>query len=443
MKNYKILIVVFLVFLCVVGWYQIVTNDIASESKYTECIALAGAESKKGLYQEANEDYKTALSNKSTPDGWEKYFQNYCAYYEHEKTSNVRSAFLGMLDSACSKCPQNTAFWCKNISLCLEKEDYAAAKKYLNQAQGKCKANDEFTALSYKVNYAFSTNYTQYTNYTGLSNNFYSVYNYSGYSILSSKGKTQSDSDKEYSYAGPVGENNTFVATTSTKENELVDVDGVVRGLLKIPVHKAGVYSGGLVAIQSTEGGTFDFYNKDGTKVFGGFENAGAFYDGKAAVCQNGKWGVIDTKGKFIVESKYDDIKLSADGSYSNGSIVVAKENGSYHIYNDKFNKIGSINCEDMDIATKDKLIAFKQNGKWGFIDAKGNIKIKTQYENAKSFSNGLAGVCENGLWGFIDGNNNLVIKPQFTGVDYFNKDNGCFISNKDKLYQIISLYFN
>jgi len=38
-------------------------------------------------------------------------------------------------------------------------------------------------------------------------------------------------------------------------------------------------------------------------------------------------------------------------------------------------------------------LIAFKNNNKWGFVNEEGKIVIEPQYDNAKSFSYGLAAV--------------------------------------------------
>jgi hypothetical protein len=42
-------------------------------------------------------------------------------------------------------------------------------------------------------------------------------------------------------------------------------------------------------------------------------------------------------------------------------------------------------------------------NGKWGFIDKKGNMVIPAVYDSAWDFSKGLALVYINGKYGFID----------------------------------------
>lgn len=66
------------------------------------------------------------------------------------------------------------------------------------------------------------------------------------------------------------------------------------------------------------------------------------------------------------------------------------------------------------------RLIAVKQNGKWGYVDTKGNIVIPFKYDNASRFSEGLAKVWNNSGRGngYIDQTGNLVI-TSYTGSDF------------------------
>jgi hypothetical protein len=67
-------------------------------------------------------------------------------------------------------------------------------------------------------------------------------------------------------------------------------------------------------------------------------------------------------------------------------------------------------------------LYPVKQDGKYGFIDKTGKIIINPQFNNARSFSEGLASVCiggngflcQGGNWGFIDKTGKIIINPQF-----------------------------
>jgi len=59
-------------------------------------------------------------------------------------------------------------------------------------------------------------------------------------------------------------------------------------------------------------------------------------------------------------------------------------------------------------------LFWIRENGKYGYIDAKGKVVIEPQFENTMGFNENLAATKLNGKYGFIDTKGNWVIKPQF-----------------------------
>lgn len=54
------------------------------------------------------------------------------------------------------------------------------------------------------------------------------------------------------------------------------------------------------------------------------------------------------------------------------------------------------------------------QNGKWAYIDEKGNVVIDYQYDFAGSFVNGVAGVVKDGKIGYINTNGEYIIEAQY-----------------------------
>ena len=64
-------------------------------------------------------------------------------------------------------------------------------------------------------------------------------------------------------------------------------------------------------------------------------------------------------------------------------------------------------------------MIALKKNGKYGYIDDKGNVITKFIYDNAHKFSEGLACVKLNRKIGFIDKNGEIVIPFEYDGSVY------------------------
>jgi hypothetical protein len=105
---------------------------------------------------------------------------------------------------------------------------------------------------------------------------------------------------------------------------------------------------------------------------------------------KTGKWGVIDKRGKFVVNPQYNDI-----ASYSEGLASV--------------------------------LVGDSPSGKWGYIDGTGKMVINPQFDHATSFQSGLAivriGDDKNGKDGYIDKTGKYVINPQFDDARGFTKD--------------------
>ena len=58
----------------------------------------------------------------------------------------------------------------------------------------------------------------------------------------------------------------------------------------------------------------------------------------------------------------------------------------------------------------------------WGFIDRGGTIVIEPQFDNARSFSEGLAAVTTGGKVGFIDRSGRKVIPAQFDTAASFRE---------------------
>ncbi|MEP2670329.1 MAG: WG repeat-containing protein [Cyclobacteriaceae bacterium] len=63
------------------------------------------------------------------------------------------------------------------------------------------------------------------------------------------------------------------------------------------------------------------------------------------------------------------------------------------------------------------------RNGKYGFIDNRGRLRIANRYEGIGNFKNGLAAVKILGKWGFINAEDNIVINPSYESVSEFRKE--------------------
>lgn len=63
---------------------------------------------------------------------------------------------------------------------------------------------------------------------------------------------------------------------------------------------------------------------------------------------------------------------------------------------------------------------AVKRNGRYGFIDREGRLRIANRYEGVQPFREGFAAVKILGKWGFINLHDNITVQPVYDEVESF-----------------------
>lgn len=204
-----------------------------------------------------------------------------------------------------------------------------------------------------------------------------------------------------------------------------------------------------------------------------GFEDIKSSTTSGIIFTQNGLYGEMNTSKEVTIEPKYQDLKEVKEGVY------IAKQNDKYGIidkdtttkldfnytsikYNEKaqlfiaedveyktsiidtnynvkitgilseFNeeqsyirmRIGdeykyyNFACEEKsntEILTENTLFLTKKDGKYGYVDKKGNIVVDYIYDDATEQNKyGFVAVKKDGLWGAIDKEKNIVIEPKY-----------------------------
>ena len=69
-----------------------------------------------------------------------------------------------------------------------------------------------------------------------------------------------------------------------------------------------------------------------------------------------------------------------------------------------------------------DGLAAVQRDGKWGYVDSRGNVAIEPQWDVAYLFSERLAMVARDGKYGFVDARGNVVVEPQWDFASGFSE---------------------
>lgn len=156
---------------------------------------------------------------------------------------------------------------------------------------------------------------------------------------------------------------------------------------------------------------------------------------------RDSKSGIIDSNGKSVIELKYDSIsrinetdilQMEKDRnialynlnmkeivSMDNAIVKEVKDEKSYILlYSDTdfkyLDKEGNI-LTSQNLFENNTLFAKNINGKWGFVDKDGNLKVQNDYELVTDFNKyGFAGIKKDGKWGSINQNGEVVQEPTY-----------------------------
>lgn len=139
------------------------------------------------------------------------------------------------------------------------------------------------------------------------------------------------------------------------------------------------------------------------------FSDAISFSRDKAAVRDvKGKWGFIDKTGKVVIECRFDEVT-----SFDDRNVALVKENKLWGVIDKNGEYV--IEPEFAMMRNDGKWFQMKSEGLWGWCDSDGEIVIPARYEQAFGFfDSDRAPVLIDDKWAYIDRKGAVVIKPQF-----------------------------
>lgn len=170
------------------------------------------------------------------------------------------------------------------------------------------------------------------------------------------------------------------------------------------------------------------------------YDEATNFKNGVAAVRKDKKWALIDPNGKQITDFIFSDVVRDEHNTCINNNVIFVKENGGYYMMDASGKRIGSEEFDEAEPFASTEPAAVCKNGKWGFVNGDGTMAMEFQYEQAGSFSCGLAAICENGKWGYISSDGTLMLKHQFDACKPFSSNGIAAIKEGDR-WSYIQLY--
>lgn len=181
---------------------------------------------------------------------------------------------------------------------------------------------------------------------------------------------------------------------------------------------------------------------------------------------EDGNLGVIDDNGEEKIEFNYSSIqkieetkliqaKISSEQLsqiYSENmekiceitNAVINKVNGYIEIYNDNESIYLTSKGEKItnkQVYDKNGLISVNRDGKWGFEDKEGTIKVDLIYDKVTEFNEyGYAGIKKDGKWGVVNSEGNVILEPKY---EFDSKENPSFLGSYYKVtYGFGEIYY-
>ena len=139
------------------------------------------------------------------------------------------------------------------------------------------------------------------------------------------------------------------------------------------------------------------------------------FKDNCLGVCLNGKWGMIDDKGAQVIPFDYQYMT-----PLNYGLSGVKAMNGKFGFIDRNNNVVVPFEWDDLKVPEENNQRFFfvKKDGKWYCYDRQvGKLAFADGYDDADNFSDGLASVKLNGKYGKINAKGEVVVVLAFDGI--------------------------
>lgn len=430
MKNYRNLVPICMVVLLLLSIYSLYNEKASAENEYKSYLDTARDYRTQEIYVDAEEYYNYALEARPS---LELYLELGSLYEESGQTRKVRRLAENLLISY----PEEPGAYEFALKYYSGKGDYASCFKLTDTLKKRGLNSDYTKELVAQFEYAFFF-VSEYDDVGVFGRGMCPVQLGNHWGFVNEKG-TQTVPARftvvgEYSADGiaPVVEEDGeayYIDNQGNKKKVILNVENV---------QQLGMIEGDLFALYN--GQDWGFYNSEGVCVFGGFEQVSNIGNGVAACLKDGKWTLRNAKGEDLTGKTYTGVVMDEKKIvYRNSRMFVEAGNG-YQMIDIEGKVQGDQTYQDVRLFNDTTYAAVKINDLWGFADKNGKLVIPAQYEEARSFANGMAAVKIDGQWGFIDLEGNVVIQPQFGDAKDFT-GRGTVYVHTGKEWEMLKLY--
>lgn len=431
MKNYRKIIPLALVVLMALACYSLVSNAVKENSDYNHYLSEARKYAELDITKYAIENYNKALTINPTPD----VYVEVAEYYERQENSDTE--FLNWCEDFFAKYPANSRSYDCILKAYMKQKDYDSCFDVLSTAEKRNVSSDYIKSVKNELSYSFKLDFNTYDDVGIYGNGFCAVKSKDAWGYVDSYGNQKTP----ITYVSAAPFTKAEMAPVVDQKGECYFIDNTGSRVLasKEKYKSFGISSDDIIKVE-LENGKYSYCDSELNKLFGEYDDATAFNNGIAAVKENGQWKIINNEGNAKSSTEYADVVADEKNIVFRNDRLFVGDGTGYIMIDSSEKQIGNEKYENAHCFADSTYAAVENDGKWFFIDKNAKRLSDKTYEDARSYSNGLAAVKISGKWGFVDTDENVVIEQQFFGAKDFSEKGSCFIQTGDK-WQLLKLY--
>ena len=439
-KSRKRLFPVLFVFLALVSVYYFINTRTTSLQSYQYSISQARQAAQRDVLVDALQYYEEAITLQPSP---ELYAEVGEMYLSHEEYASARSWYSKEMMSAY---PKNELTYEIGMKASLAEERIEEAFEIYDIYQTRGLYSNVMEDLINQIRYTFSLK---------------GRYEDAGVYIVSSQ-RAPVKTDGLWGYAGldgdlkiraqyletgiftecaPVVDENGEAYFIDSSGNKKITADYFKTfdpGFGKITRFK-GMESGFILA---TDGQVWNYYDAETyEEKFGGYKDATLITNGVGAVSDGSRWALISAEGNLITDYVYDEVLADGKGFVCRTEGIIVCRNGEYTLVDRSGKTLSRTVYEDARAFYDSTYAAVKKAGRWIFINEKGEELDLGDYQEAESFSDGLAAVKNRNLWGYINLDGEQAIDYQFKEAGPICTLGVGFVKTEEEVWRQIGFY--
>lgn len=430
MKNYRFLVPVLLVVMLLASMYTLISDKVEAQQTYDHYLGAARDYREQGIYIDAQRQYMLALEERPS---LELYLELGDLYKEYGM-SRLRTKLAKDL---LKQYPEDIEVYELAADIYMDKKDYAECFEVMDMAEKRnlrsAHLNNVYDVLEYQFHLA--TDYDEVGVFGGgmcpvRVKERWGFVNAQGYQSVAAR----------YVKVGPFSSDGVAPVVDAEGNAYYIDYEGYKkRVILNVPnIQELGLMENEVTRLY--DGASWGLYSMDGTPIAVDFEAASNIANGVAALKGSDGWRLVGYQGEDLTGERYADVRMDEKETvHRNDRLFVSDGQGWKMI--DKTGKVYSKELyEDAKVFADATLAAVKIGGKWGYVNRDGDMKIDPQFEDARSFSNGLAAVKIDGKWGYIDLTGELVLAASFLDAKDMSSSGTAYVQTGDD-WELLVLY--